>query len=119
MKRHGFYTREVDKNVILGIDRVRELIRKRQLFVFDNCKNTIDEFNSYHYDPEKLKEEPVKENDHLMDAIRYAIYNHNAKSTAMLRPTTELVRPFPGLGQSKAEPPWRSRSRVHQYSVCC
>jgi PBSX family phage terminase large subunit len=99
MKRHGFYTREVDKNVILGIDRVRELIRKRQLFVFDNCKNTIDEFNSYHYDPEKLKEEPVKENDHLMDAIRYAIYNPNSKSTALPRLTTGLVRPFPGLGQ--------------------
>jgi hypothetical protein len=38
MKRHGFYVREVDKNVILGIDRVRELIRKRQLFVFDHLQ---------------------------------------------------------------------------------
>jgi hypothetical protein len=28
-------------------------IRKRQLFVFDTCKNFIDEFNSYRYDPEK------------------------------------------------------------------
>ena len=71
MRRHGFYVREVDKNVILGIDKVRELIRKRQLFVFETCKNTIDEFNSYRYDPEKPKEEPVKVNDHLMDAIRY------------------------------------------------
>lgn len=79
MKRHGFYTKFLDKNVVLGIDRVRELIRKKQLWVFDTCKNTIDEFNSYHYDPEKLKEDPVKENDHLMDAIGYAIYDHNAK----------------------------------------
>ena len=65
MKRHGFYVREVDKNVILGIDRVRELIRKRQLFVFNTCKNVIDEFNSYRYDPEKPKEEPVKDNEPL------------------------------------------------------
>jgi phage terminase large subunit len=100
MKRKGFYTREVDKNVMLGIDRVRQLIRKRQLFIFDNCKNTIDEFNSYHYDPEKLKEEPVKENDHLMDAIRYAVYNHNAKSFAMPGPTTGLGRPYPGMGST-------------------
>ena len=97
MKRHGFYVREVDKNVILGIDRVRELIRKRQLFVFNTCKNVIDEFNSYRYDPEKPKEEPVKDNDHLMDAIRYAIYNHNAKSFVMPAPTIGLVRPFPGM----------------------
>ena len=58
------------------------------------------EFNSYHYDPEKLKEDPVKENDHLMDAIRYAVYNHNAKSFAMPGPTIGLVRPFPGMGST-------------------
>ena len=97
MKRHGFYVKTVDKNVVLGIDRVRELIRKKQFFVFDTCKNTIDEFNSYHYDPEKLKEDPVKENDHLMDAIRYAVYNHNAKSFTVPKPTTGLVKPFPGM----------------------
>ena len=97
MKRHGFYVREVDKNVVLGIDRVRELIRKRQLFVFNTCKSTLDEFNSYRYDPEKPKEERLKENDHLMDAIRYAIYNHNAKVMTMPKPTTGLVKPFPNM----------------------
>lgn len=75
MKRHGFYIKDVDKNILLGIDKVRELIRKKQLYVFDTCKNTLDEFNYYHYDPERPKEEPVKDRDHLMDAIRYAIYN--------------------------------------------
>ena len=83
MKRAGFACREVDKNVALGISRVRELIRKKQLYVFNTCKNTLDEFNSYRYDPEKTKEEPIKENDHLMDALRYAVYNHNAKGFAM------------------------------------
>lgn len=97
MKRHGFYVKNVDKNVVLGIDRVRELIRKRQLFVFDTCKDVIDEFNSYRYDPEKPKEEPIKMNDHCMDAIRYAVYNHNAKSMPMPAPTIGLIRPFPGM----------------------
>ena len=46
---------------------------------------------------EKPKEEPVKENDHLMDAIRYAIYNYSARGSAMPRPTTGLVKPFPGM----------------------
>jgi phage terminase large subunit len=97
MKRAGFACRDVDKNVELGIDKVRELIRKRQFFVFNTCKNALDEFNSYRYDPEKLKEEPIKENDHLMDAIRYAVYNHKKSSTFMPKPTTGLVRPFPGM----------------------
>lgn len=33
------------------------------------CTNTINEFESYVWKPEK--DEPVKENDHTMDAIRY------------------------------------------------
>src|ERR1700735_381649 len=97
LKRHGFSVRHVEKNVTLGIDKVRELIRKRQFFVFNTCKNVLDEFNSYRYDPDKTDEEPVKENNHLMDAIRYAVYNHGLKSGSMPRPTTGLVKPFPGI----------------------
>lgn len=41
MKRHGFYVKTVDENVVLGIDRVRDLIRKRQFYVFNTCKNVI------------------------------------------------------------------------------
>ena len=37
-----------------------------------------------------MNEEPVKENDHLMDALRYAAYNHKAKSIHMPGPTTGL-----------------------------
>jgi hypothetical protein len=32
-----------------------------------------------------------------MDAIRYAIYNHNAKNFVMPAPTTGLIRPYPGM----------------------
>jgi len=35
------------------------------------CINTINEFESYAWKPEK--DEPVKENDHILDAIRYLI----------------------------------------------
>ncbi len=97
MKRAGFACREVEKNVALGISRVRELILKKQLYVFNTCKNVLDEFNSYRYDPEKMKEEPVKEHDHAMDALRYAVYNHAAKSFSIPRPTIGVIKPFPGL----------------------
>lgn len=98
LRKHGFYVKSVDKSIELGINRVRELIRKKQLFVFNTCKNILDEFNYYHYDPDKPKEEPVKEHDHLMDAIRYAIYNYSPK---MVIPMTVQggVKPFyPSLG---------------------
>jgi hypothetical protein len=50
-----------------------------KLFVTSNCKNFIYEMDQYHY-PEKKQgrnsnEQPVKDNDHLMDAVRYlALY---------------------------------------------
>jgi len=42
---------------------------KPRLTVDPGCVNTINEFESYVWKPEK--DEPVKENDHAMDAIRY------------------------------------------------
>jgi hypothetical protein len=49
------------------------------------------------YDSEKPKEEPLKVNDHLMDAIRCVVNNHNAKNFVMPSPTTGLAKPFPGM----------------------
>jgi hypothetical protein len=65
---------------------------KKQLWVFNTCKNNLDEFNSYRYDPEKMKEEPIKENDHLMDALRYAVHNYGSKGFSMPGPTRVKIR---------------------------
>jgi PBSX family phage terminase large subunit len=78
MRRAGLYPREVNKgkdSITNGIDRVRELIRRNQLKIFNTCRYALDEFATYHY-PEGLKEDPIKEDDHLMDALRYAIYSY-------------------------------------------
>jgi phage terminase large subunit len=42
-----------------------------RLTVDPSCVETINEFESYVWKPEK--DEPVKENDHAMDALRYGI----------------------------------------------
>jgi PBSX family phage terminase large subunit len=99
MKKHGFYTKAVDKNVSLGIDKVRELIRKKQLFVFSRCRNFLDEINYYHYDPERPKEEPVKDKDHLMDALRYALYNYSTSPLLTLNVQQGgIPKHYPQLG---------------------
>ncbi len=76
MKRAGLYVKDVNKDISFGISKVQQLIRENRFFVFNKCKNSIDEFNYYHYDLEKIKDLPVKENDHLMDAIRYAVVGY-------------------------------------------
>lgn len=71
-----------NNDVKVGIGLVYDLIsrRKFKLFRGDN-KHTIDELETYHYPSEKevkedteLKDdEPVKQNDHAMDALRYVL----------------------------------------------
>lgn len=72
--------REVRKgkdSVINGINKVRELLKQGRLHINKRCLNTIMEFESYRYpDPKdgyNDREVPVKEHDHMMDAIRYVI----------------------------------------------
>jgi len=83
MKRKGIYCRDVNKDVKAGIDRVKELIRQGRLKVLKHCRHTIDEFETYHYPEEETEEEPVKENDHSMDAVRYAIYTHSPREEVL------------------------------------
>ena len=95
MKRAGLYPREVSKakdSIKHGIDKVRELIRRNQFRVFNTCRYALEEFSIYHY-PEGVKEEPIKEDDHLMDAIRYAIYGYQPAPRIIPRVFRELVNP--------------------------
>lgn len=64
-------------SVTNGINKIRELLKQRRLRIHKNCTNLIWEFERYHY-PRKVdvgneKENPVKEDDHLLDALRYVI----------------------------------------------
>lgn len=76
--------REVTKgkgSVARGIDVVREMFKSRRIFVSKKCVNLISELESYHYpdsNPEKnAAEDPVKKNDHALDALRYALVTHS------------------------------------------
>lgn len=77
-KDKGINVREVIKNkdsVTSGIDSCRELFKARRLMVHKRCLNTISELESYHYPdkPAQGNENPEKEDDHAMDAMRYPI----------------------------------------------
>lgn len=68
--------READNDVKLGISRVQKALTFHILDISPRQENAIDEFGVYGYDPksiEKGKEEPIKIDDHCMDAIRYMV----------------------------------------------
>lgn len=78
LKKSGLNCREVSKDIVAGVDRVRELFKQNRIHISSDCKNLIHELETYRY-PEKKpdqneQEKPVKENDHALDALRYALY---------------------------------------------
>lgn len=83
LKRKGINCLEVNKgkdSIKNGISKIRELLKQNRIFVNSECKNLIWEFETYSY-PEKRPdnpepEVPIKENDHALDAIRYAIVSN-------------------------------------------
>lgn len=86
LKKNGINCMEVSKDVKAGIDCVRNLFKQNRLKISRECKNLITELESYRYDEKKpdknAPEAPVKENDHALDALRYALYNHEMKSVS-------------------------------------
>lgn len=78
MKRAALNVRDVNKDVAKGIDSVRTLFKNRKLFIHKNCLNLISELETYSYKEKKENqnepEDPIKEHDHAVDALRYALF---------------------------------------------
>lgn len=62
-----------------GISYQSSLIAKGTYKICRGCKKAIEEYGTYRWDEKSIKlgiDKPLKENDHLMDAQRYALYTH-------------------------------------------
>lgn len=122
LKKRGVNVREVIKgkdSVKNGINKVRELLRAKKLFISSRCSNLLFEFETYAYPEESkrtaegLSENPIKENDDALDSLRYVLmmaskgnggtahqYRPNYQSTPSLSviPTAPQYRPSYGRG---------------------
>jgi PBSX family phage terminase large subunit len=80
MTRAGLACRDVSKDIDNGVDAVRNLFKTNRLKIQHDCENLLYEVETYHYPEKKFgrneKEQPVKEDDHALDALRYAIYSN-------------------------------------------
>ncbi len=87
MRRANLNVREVSKDIEAGISSVRELLKTKRLHIHVSCVNLINEFETYRY-PEKKPdnneyEAPIKEHDHGLDSIRYALHMQQPAGTSM------------------------------------
>jgi len=75
LRRQGLNALPANNTVKEGIARVSELFRSKRLYVFKGLVNLLDEIESYSWKVvnDQITEEPIKEYDHAMDALRYGI----------------------------------------------
>lgn len=82
--RYGMNIKPADKDVWAGILKVKSM----PLYIVASSENLKEELNGYKWKKDKadnLLEEPIKMNDHLLDAMRYAVF-------------TKLTTPKPFIG---------------------
>lgn len=62
-----------------GIRLVAQYLTQGSLKITKKCKHLIGEFQSYVWDPKSVKlgiDKPLKENDHILDSLRYCLFTH-------------------------------------------
>jgi hypothetical protein len=91
LKQYGVRTRPAVKEVKPGIDYVGTLLAGMPpredpvLYVWYDCYYTIFEFGAYSWNIKPdgspdMQGNPKKDNDHCMDALRYALFSHRHSS---------------------------------------
>ncbi|MEW6855077.1 PBSX family phage terminase large subunit [Streptococcus iniae] len=75
-KKEKIKARNAKKAVIAGIEDVAKKFKENKLFIKrEVIPRFFDEIYQYKWKPNSTKDEPLKEYDDVLDAIRYAIYS--------------------------------------------
>jgi PBSX family phage terminase large subunit len=79
LRRRGIHTVDANNEVLDGITMMTSEMKRGTIVVCSECKNTIREIETYVWDQKaavKGWDEPLKKDDHTVDALRYAIATH-------------------------------------------
>jgi PBSX family phage terminase large subunit len=69
---------DAKNEVLTGIQVVSKFVHGKNLVVHKQCKNLIDQMQSYQWDPkasDRGEDKPIKKNDHCTDALRYGVFS--------------------------------------------
>lgn len=82
LQRVGIDALGANNDVMSGIQHVTS--RLDRFAVHESCQNLVNEFRMYRYDDSADDEQPVKQNDHLLDATRYALFTAHEQGASSL-----------------------------------
>jgi len=80
-RRSGLSAKAADNDVLPGLQYVTQ--HRDRLQVHSSCRNLRNEIQTYEWKDEE-SEKPVKANDHLLDALRYALFTDRQHSESFM-----------------------------------
>lgn len=92
LRKRGYAVLKGKNDVLDGIRLVATLLNTGMIIFNDECKNTVKEFASYVWDrkaADRGEDEPVKQHDHAMDAVRYFCYTVLNNQTVRIKDKTK------------------------------
>lgn len=78
LRNHNLPVLDAKNDVLPGIKITAKFIAGKNLVIHKSCSNLIDCIQSYCWDPkaaDKGEDKPLKEREHILDALRYACYS--------------------------------------------
>lgn len=82
-RRDGIPATGADNDVTPGIQHVSSV--QDELQVVAHCQNIRNEFGQYQYRDGGDSDNPLKQHDHALDALRYGLFSHETKPTTRRR----------------------------------
>jgi phage terminase large subunit len=83
-KRNGMRAIDADnkkQGQLGGISKLKSLFKQDMIYIDSSCVNLIKQLQSYRYEKDKASgnytEEPVKKDDHAVDALRYMVSEYD------------------------------------------
>ncbi len=83
LQRRGMHVVHANNDVENGIQTMTSEMKKGNLYVCNECVNTIREIEGYVWDSkaaDRGEDSPLKKDDHAVDALRYCIASHKVIS---------------------------------------
>lgn len=80
LKKMGLRAVPANKELNAGLNTCMTMFRNNRLYVCETCVDTINELMTYRYpekdDPKAKRDEPLDEDNHAMDSMRYALHTY-------------------------------------------
>jgi len=83
LRKMGMHVVDADNTVLTGIQKMTSEMKDGNLYILEDCPNTIREIESYVWDSKaalKGDDQPLKKDDHSTDALRYILNTHKVST---------------------------------------